>query len=395
MAGKLLSVDEVLRLSRIASLRAEPGGKLAFTVSRPDPESNKDVAELVVLGQAGVEASYAEAGSPAWGPEGRLAFSSRRGAGEKEKGSGVYTLPPGLRGEPRRVAWLRHGVWGLEWLDDERLVAGSSVPEGWMYDDDGDYVATRRLPLWFDGQGLVAGRTRQLFLLEEWSGRTVKLTSEPYGVSSYAACDGNIYYATPMDWRNPTAHRVKLITRGGEERTVAEDLHVSSIACHARGTAIALAHKGEIGIASHNRLYLLTPDGHECLSCGSLDRNIWGASSDGDTIYMIVASGGRTPVYAFEPDRSGLRKEYEDDIVARAIAAYRGGVALIASSPTVPPEVYRLEGGALHKATSYNSWISEYSLSKPRKITIESMGDTVEGWSSCLPRERRGGRGCL
>ena len=228
---KLFDIDAAIRIARVGRPVASQGGDIAFNVTRPDPDKNKDRGEMWIVWADGSRTYYTGEGdaAPAWSPAGTLAFISRRGAREGEKGVGVFTV--GKTGDPRLVAWFDHGVWHLEWLDEHTLLVGTSEPVKGMYDPEGDYVATDKLPLWFNGRGLVAGRTRQLYILDADSGRRAKVTSEALGVTGAAICKGTIYYTVPADWRNPTVHVLKAVEPGGEPETVLEGYSIQSLRC--------------------------------------------------------------------------------------------------------------------------------------------------------------------
>ena len=379
--NNLIELEDVLRIARISGLRAGPGRGLAFNVTRPDPEENADRTEMWVRWPGGEWSYYTgEAdSSPEWRPGGGLAFVSRRGAGKDKKGSGVFLVE--RSGEPRLLAWFRHGVRGMRWLDRDRLVVASPVPEGWFYDEDGDYVATDRLPLWFDGQGLVAGRSVQLFLLDAYSGRREQLTREGLSVGAFAACpDGSIVYSVPEDWRVPWRSVVKRLRPGGEPVELARGVSVSRLECTSSRELLFLGHRGEIGMSSHNRLYQLSDDGGlECLSCGLLDRNIWSARPDpAGGVVLLVADAGRTPVYRLVEGE--LETVASGDFVAYEAEPGEDAVYLVLTTPTSPPDIYMAREGRLEKITRFNGWAETLRLSAPEHLAIETEGERVDGW---------------
>jgi len=380
VAGKkLLDVDALLRIARVGRPVASSTGAVAFNVTRPIPEENKDQVELWVVWPDGSRTYYTGEGdaAPAWSPGGQLAFISRRGAGEKEKGVGVFVV--GRGGDPRRVAWFRHGVWRLEWLGEGLLAVGSWEPEKGMYDPDGDYVATRRLPLWFNGQGLVAGRTRQIYTLDPDSGRLARLTSEPYGVSSYTACAGRLFYTVPLDWRDPTVHALRMVAPGGEPETLLEGYSIGGLAC-VGGTLYMRAHRREIGIASHDKLYRVVDGEAECLTCGVLDRNIWVVEEGPGARPLIVYAdhGVGVPALVLDGRIEGLGVE---GLSVHYASHGAGRIYLLASTATSPPDIYVLHGEGPERLTRFNAWVEEeYRLAVPKRLVVEAAGDVVEGW---------------
>ena len=377
-----LGVEDVVGVVRVGSPRLSREGGLAFTVTRPLLGENRNRGELWVLWPGGGRSVVEDdsASSPAWGPGGLLAYVGRGGAGEGEAGSGVFLL---TRSGPRRVAWFRHGVSRVEWLDGDRLVALVNEPVEGDYDEDGDYVATSRLPLWFDGRGLVAGLRGKLVVVDAWSGRTRDLAVDEEGVVGYRVCGGRVYYWAPLDWRRPWLHRLLVVEPGSRPRPVAEGVSIGDAAC-VDGRLYVAAHHGEIGIASHYKLHALTRGGLECLTCRVLDRNIWSLPGglDGGVV-LQVADRGRVGLHLYrdgsvEPLVTGAFWVHQ----AHALA---GRVAYTMSGPRDPPEVYLLDGDAPRRVTGFNRWLAEKDLVEPVEYTVEAAGDRVDAWLY-LPR---------
>ena len=377
-----MTIDDVVRLARPTEPRLSVRGDLAYVVTLSDVEGNRVRSEVRVRRRSGASYFYQGEGdsSPRWSPSGDLlAFASRRGSQKGERGSGVFVAGDG--GEPRRVAWFKHGVVGLEWLDGRSIVVMSSEEVSGMYDSDGDYVVTDRLPLWFDGEGLVAGLRRQLYLLDVESGRVVKLTSEDEGVEGFTVCGGRVYYFTPRTWRDPLDMIVKSVEPGGDARVEAEGFTVGQLGC-VGGRVYMVAHRRPIGLASHYRLHIIRAPGRvECLTCEALDRNVRAIAGglDGEPV-IVYADRGRGVIARVES--GGLVRDiFRRDAVVLDAHAEAGMVAFVASSPDSPPEVYLYRGGGVERVSSVNSWLArEVRLYKPERLEVEAAGDRIEGW---------------
>jgi len=385
VAASLLSVDDVVRVARIRGLAASPGG-LAFQVERADVEGNRYLYELRVLrGGSWWSLSLESPGSLALSPGGLLAFSGRpqgfkvEGKGGGEERGWVFVSPGG--GGWRPVASFFRGVWLLRWASEgELLVGGYSRVEG-GYDED--YVATDRLPFWVEGEGVVAGVERRLYVVDVESGvaRELGLGVEGEPVAA-EACDGRVYAAVASDWRRPDRHvLVEAPLGGGEARVVAEGVSVGDMACTPHGLALAM-HRLERGTVTHYKLHLLAPGGGvECLTCGRLDRNVAGVAGPlwGGVAFTYLDSG-RSVLAVAEPG-GRLRDAARGDYYVHRAAATGGEAFLVVSSPVEPPELYRLpEPGRLERLTRLNEWLRGKSLSRPERLVVESQGDAVEGW---------------
>jgi acylaminoacyl-peptidase len=384
-----LEIEDVVRLVRLSSVRVSSSGDIAYSARLSDLDANKVRSEIRVRWSDGGESYLQGEGdsSPRWSPSGdRLAFVSSRGAKGGE--SRVYVYARG--GEPRLVASFKRGVEDVEWLDDSRLAVLAYEEVKGEYDED--YVATERLPLWFDGSGLVAGLRGQVFLVDADSGVVRKLTSEGLGVEAIGVCGGRVYYAVPRDWRNPLDMVVKSVGPEGDVRVEAEGFTVSQLSCH-EGTPLMLAHRRPIGLASHYRVYAIRGGGAECLTCG-LDRNVWSiaGSLDGEVAF-VYADSGRSVLATVPPEGGRPRDLVRADMVIHEAHASGEAAGLIASSPTRPPEVYLYRAGRLEQVSRVNEWLARKArLSEPRRVVVEAAGDTVEGWVLLPPGAGSGGR---
>lgn len=150
---------------------------------------------------------------PRFAPDGRtLAFlSDRRGAVEdepeapkdREDLTQVHVLPLDRPGEARRLTDLPRGVVDLAWSPDGSRLAVVSASRA--ADRKGDDRVRRRLPepgsgmppasdYWFfdrlgyqyNGSGVIAGRTNQLWVVDAATGAARRLTNLPAGVGAPA-----------------------------------------------------------------------------------------------------------------------------------------------------------------------------------------------------------------
>ncbi|MCE4611569.1 MAG: S9 family peptidase [Desulfurococcales archaeon] len=391
MGSGRLGIDDVLRIARIHTVNLSIEGSVAYGLTVSDLEANKNRSEIRVRRPDGREAYLQGEGdsSPKWSPQGdRLAFISSREGG-KQKGSGVYVY--GFDGEPRRVAWFKHGVSSLEWLDEGRLAVIAYEEVKGEYDED--YVATDRLPLWYDGSGIVAGLRGQVYLVDADSGSTSKLTSEEHGVIALGVCGGRIYYATPRTWRDPLDMLVKSVDAEGAARVEAEGFTVGAIGC-VEGKPVMTAHRRPRGLASHYRLYRLGPRGAECLTCQALDRNVSGLAGEVEGGAVIVyKDSGRSVIARVPIEGGGIEDLVRRDMFVVDAHAAGGRVAFIASTPTEPPEVYLLDGGRVERVSRVNEWLPrKATLSKPVRVEVEAGGDRVEGWVLLPPGAEEGRR---
>jgi len=375
------TVDDILKLSSITDVRVSSKGDVAFTISRNDLDRNKVFSEVHIVRSDGSKAYLVGEGDslPRWNPSGDLlAFTSRRGASEEDKGCGLFVWTGS--GEPRKVAWFKHGVTDMEWLSNDQVVLVTPTPREGFYDEDGDYVSTDRLPVWFDGRGFIAGLKYNIKLVDVNSGYIKDVAEELSGIACIEVCNDLIYYAVPIDWRNPTIHKlIRVNPRTGEKEVVLEGFSITSLRC-VSNDLYALMHKQEIGIASHYKLWLVRDGRPECVTCGVLDRNIHvlaGGFLDG--VALVYADSGSS-ILALIKDGRLRRITSEGNYVH---IAHAGGdrVAYVLSSATKPQELYMYDGSKHIQLSSINEWVTkEVKLYEPHHEKIVVGSDEVEGW---------------
>jgi acylaminoacyl-peptidase len=378
-SSKRLSIDDVIRIARIAEVKLSGSGDLAYIAQVADLDRNKYVSELRIITRSGDEYYLIGEGDtcPRWSPSSnKIAFISRRGAGKDDKGSGIFVW--GLRGDPRRIAWFRDGVIAIEWLDEETLVALANVPREGFYDQDGDYVSSDRLPIWFDGKGFIAGISPQLHLVDVGSGMVSRLTEEPNDVLGFTVCRSEIYYYTREDWRKPLSHIIKKITPGGGFSEIVRGYTVSQLGC-VGGELYMRGHRMRIGIASHHRLWRVSYGRVEYVSC-DIDRNIHSIAGEYDGGPAILyADAGRVVLAVVKG--SSIKDLVRRDGVVYAADSTNNRIAYIFASPTQPPEVYLYEAGSERKVTRINEWlVREKKLYAPIYEPIEIGGERIDGW---------------
>ncbi len=379
-----LEIEDVVRIVRVSEVQVSSRGDIASIHVRPDLEKNRNLSEIRVYTRDDKVVFFTPGQGdtmPRWSPESRLlAFLSRRGASKDDKGIGVFVASL-AGGEPRKVAWFKHGVSWMDWYDMDRLVVFAPVARENDYDDD--YVATDKLPLWFDGEGLIAGLDSGVYLVSWDSGFTDRIAVEKDTIFDATVCgDGSIYYTVPQEWREPYKHVLKRVKPGQEPEVIAKGWGIRGLYCMSNGRLLSLATRHPIGIASHSRLYEVDPFTGEFKPLAQgFEPNIWSIAGEvegepvinyvwrGSSILAKVGVGG---VVRITPEKQYVM-----------VASARGDrVAYWKSSPTEPPELYSWrEDEGERRLTNLNQWVKEKAkLVEPRHYITESQGDRVDYW---------------
>lgn len=125
-AKHAITFDDLIKLQRVAEPAISPDGKwVAYTVSVPDMEANRNASNIWLVPTSGGEAfQLTQSGkdsSPVWSPDGKsIAFISVR-SGDSQ----VYLLSM-EGGEPRPLTKLSTGADLAIWSPDGRIIAFTS-----------------------------------------------------------------------------------------------------------------------------------------------------------------------------------------------------------------------------------------------------------------------------
>ncbi|MEM0083800.1 MAG: S9 family peptidase [Candidatus Methanomethylicia archaeon] len=375
-------VDDILRLISIGDVRVSCRGDVAFTISRNDLDKNKVSSEVHIVRSDGGKVFLVGEGDsrPRWSPSGDLlAFISRRGASEGEKGSGIFVWS-GL-GDARRVAWFKYGVIAFDWFNNSSIVVVSPTPIEGVYDVDEDFMVTDKLPFWYDGIGFLAGLKYSLSIVDVDSGYVKVVTEDLERITDLAVYGDFVYYVAVDDWRNPTLNKlVEVDVKTGGKRDVLRGYSISSIK-FVNGKLYALMHKHEIGISSHNKLWVIDDGKPSCLTSKVLDRNIYSiVGSIDDNLAFIYGDSGSS-ILATIDDHGFIRKIVGDGGYVHLAHSESNRLAYVYSTSIKPQEVYLYSDGKHKLLSRFNEWLlSEVKFYEPIREVINVDGEIIEGW---------------
>ncbi len=378
-----MTIDDVVRIARIYGVRVSPRGEVGYIVARPDLEANKYRSYLTIWRPSGDE-YYLEAesiSSIAWSPTGSsIAFLGRKTREDRKEGVGLYIWTG--KGEPRLLTWLKHGASQLSWPQEDRILVLAYTEVEGDYDKDGDYVATSSIPLWRDGEGLVAGLKRVILSIDPGSGYTAEVAAEGTDILGYEYHKGSLYYYHAPDPRDPLSHRLVKLEAGRREE-VLEGYTIGQLSSSDEKLYM-LAHTRPIGISSHYRLYTLEDGEASCASCGFK----WNIASiagfrDGEPVIVYLQRGASILAQISGAEARPITGERE---YVHAAHVHKGIAAYILSTPTTPPEVYADMAGSRARVSRVNQWLArEVALVEPIHFTVEAEGDMVDAWVMLPP----------
>ncbi|HET8910429.1 MAG TPA: S9 family peptidase [Ktedonobacteraceae bacterium] len=444
--SRSITIDDLYRIKFVGRPRISPDGKqVASVVTTIDERLHSYRSSIWITPADGGDpqrftSGTANAGSPAWSPDGRwLAFVSEREgdytAFSEEEQKDLKKLGKGKPqiwvistsgGEARQLTFLRDGASQPTWSPDSKLLAfsGNTSPEV-EETPDGKPIPQARVidNLWYrlDGAGFTYQERQHLYLLSLEAPVTaipLQLTQGDWNDSSPAwSPDGSSLAFTSSRqedrWSFPADDIYTLAIEQGKPGTLRclTDGNVSFGAPGWSRDGKTLAAPGAIkfGSAGHTSLYTISAEAPEGSQATNLteasdisftdftnsdmgDEHLTPApvwSEDGKTLYALGMYHGATRLYAVPV--TGAVKEPETltpaNLHVRDFSADRSvqKFAVAIGTATTFPEIFVVnvaQSGEQRKLTNFNQELeSELNLSAPEQLLYTGAeGWPMEGW---------------
>jgi dipeptidyl aminopeptidase/acylaminoacyl peptidase len=407
-----IAFDDMIKMHRVSSPQISPDGKwVAFAVSTPDMEANRNAGNIWVVGTAGGDAmQLTQSGhdsSPAWSPDGKtLAFLSSR-----DGNSQVYLLPMD-GGEARKLTTLSTGADLFQWSPDGKTIAFTSevyldckddacnqkrdeeVEKSKVKAHIYDHLLFRHWDHWSEGK-----RSHLFLLPADGSGPAHDLTpnadydippDERGDVSDFAFSPDSkeiCYTAVPdkVEAISTNGELFLVPVAGGEPRKITTNPGFDGnpvyspdgkyIAYHAQLTAEYEADRWRV------MLYDRQTGKSENLSEG-FDRSATNLAwaPDSKTIYFLAENETLQPIYAMEAKAGATPKKLLDGFNAAYVLG-TDGKTLVAerTSLTTPAELFvaASDGSGLKPLTHQNDAIlATLEMNAPEKFWFDGAEGT-------------------
>lgn len=398
-AKRAIQSSDLFRLRAIGDPQRSPDGAwVAYTVTRADSAKDKSDTDIWLSrwdGSATVRLTFSEESEtqPRWSPDGKtLSFvSSRQGA----KGGQVWLLNIGIGGEAEKVTSLKGGVSSAAWAPDGKRLA-LIVND---VDSTADTTGAKPKPIVVDkyqfkqdGQGYLDTLKSHIWVFDLATRKAEQITRGP-------ADDGGAAWSPDGKWiafisaREPDADRydnddvyVVEAVKGATPRrlTTFPGSDGGPLSWSPDGSLVAYRQQQEpkyFGYGGGFGTVAVAPmaGGAPRLLTASYDRAISASrwSLDGKSILGTVADDQRQYLVRINPANGGVEKIAATmPVIAGFSEGKDGGIAVIATDPTQPGELYALEKGALRRLARFNDWIDGVSLSSAQAVSSTSDDGT-------------------
>ena len=405
-----VTLDDLFRLRQVSSPEISPdGGWVAYTVSAPDTVEDQSDSDVWMTSWDGARSlrltsSKASEHSPAWSPDGRfLGFlSSRDDAREVDQ----LWLLDRSGGEAQRITDLPGGVSEFAWSPDSRrlvLTVADPDPDSAATGADSAKPATprpivlNRFQFKKDEAGYLDERREHLHLLDLASRKVEILTPGEYNEQSPSwSPDGrSIAFVSKrrpeFDRTNNWDLYVVDATPGSAPRQLTTfegpDMDPEWVsrppAWSPDGKLLAYVQGGPLKLiyyAGHRLAVVPAAGGPARVLTATLDRNVlsptW--SADGRSILFLLEDDRVTDVASVPASGGPVQRLTRGRGLISDFSLGKGGqLAVVASNPALPAEVFAVAGGQLRALSRQNDeWLATIRLAPVEEISFKSRDGT-------------------
>lgn len=405
----VITVDHLMAMQGPRDVQISPDNKwIAYAVSRDDEEKDRGFRQIWMTSVDGkttipLTASYANASSPRWNPDGTtLAFIGRRGPDTDAK-SQVWLLNRN-GGEAQQYTHVKQGVSSFVWSPDGKRILLSihdAKPENKdkkTGKDKAEPYVIDRLQFKADYRGYL-DRRRTHFYLYNGEGDPVQITSGDYDDSSPAwSPDGNRVAFTSSRDGDPDSNRNSDIWTVSTDRN-AKAFPLTQVTTSKGsdrspswspdGKALAYISKNypdKLGYAT-NHVTIKNADGsgNPRILTADYDRSSSGPefSGDGKSIYFTADDKGNRPLMLVNVRSGKLQAVTKGD---HSIGGYdigsNGLIAVVKSSYHDTANVHVMKKGKSSRITKLNDdLLAGVALGRVERLTVAGFnGDPVESF---------------
>ena len=385
-----MSLEQIAELRQAGSAAISPDGeRIAYlrSVPRDIPEEEDGPAwrELHVIAEDESSSPFVtgqvNVGGMDWHPDSRrIVFLDKRGDDETTR---LYSISVD-GGEASVLATLETDISGYDFSPDGRKVAVLAFePE----DPDRKELEEQGFSQVVYEEGL---RNRRIYIVDlddpGADPQKIALDGSIQEVSWSPAGDRLAVKITPRELVDDTLifTRIRIIDPQGEEiGRIDNPGKLGAMAWSPDGEHLAFIGTNVVNDAAAGRLMIAGKDGSdfEDLISG-LQGHVQRLSWMGDnTIAFLSAEGTGVRLATIDPDGDNQRTLLEDGPILSGLSISENGeIALSASTPRHPNEIYRFGDGEIQRLTDSNPWLADVALARQEVVRYEARdGLEIEG----------------
>ena len=400
------SLDDLSRVRDVREPQISPDGAwVAYTVSTSDTTEDRNHSAVWMVswdGTRNVRLTTSKPGenTPSWSPDGRwLAFLSSR----EDEHTQLWLLDR-LGGEGRKATTLPSDVDDYVWAPDGKRIALVAEDADTAKPKTAPPIVIDRFQFKQDEDGYLGKQRRHLYVLDVESGKTTMLTSGDYdellpawspdGKSLVFVSKRRPDFDRDSNWdlyvidAAPGAGAAprQLTTFEGPDNDPDTE---SRPAWSPDGRSIAYLQGGPLKLiyyAVEKLAVVSVAGGAPRILTAALDRNVaspvW--SGDGSSITFLLEDDRAVGLARVPAAGGAIERLVSGPRVVSAFAAGANGkLAVLASTPLVPAEVFALDDTTLRPLSRQNDeWLSRVKLGGVEPISFKSRdGTAVNGFA--------------
>jgi len=421
-----LTVDDLLALKSVSQPAISPEGNwIAYAVETVDVEADESSTQIFMVSRDGKDvlpltAEGYSASTPRWSPDGRyLGFLATRGE-EEDARTQVWTLDR-RGGEAQQYTSVTQGVTDFRWSPDGQamllLIKDQSAQE--LADEAADEASEESKPLPYvidrlqfkrDGVPYLDRSRTHLYVTRGRNEDPVQLTFGDYDDDQPAwRPDGKeIAFvsnrtAEPDNNENTDLWIVSVDAGAGrqEPRRVTSNPgsdHSPAWSNDGRWLAyVTVTEPDLIWYATNHLAMVAAAGGEERVLSATLDRNVIAPAFTPDDAGIIFAleDSAEQHLARYDLGSGRIDRPVEGNLAVREFSQNRSGdVALLMSTPDLPPELFLLADDQLNRLTATNAaLLDQLVLAEVHNVTFPSAdGTEIEGFIFTPPDYRPGHR---
>lgn len=390
--------DDVLRVRDVSEPRISPEGDwVAYTVSSADTAEDQNHQAIWMSswdGKRTIRLTNSKQGesAPSWSPDGRwIAFLSSR----DDEHTQLWLLDR-RGGEGRKVTTLQSDVDDYVWAPDGRRVAVVAQDPDTAKPKTPAPIVINRFQFKQDESGYLGKLRRHLYVVDIETGKAMLLTPGGYDelLPAWSPDGKSLAFVSKRrpdadrdnNWdvylmdATPGATPKQLTTFEGPDD---DPDYESRPAWSPDGHEIAYLQGGPLKLiyyAVQKLAVVPATGGAPRILTATLDRNVgqpaW--SADGASLYFLLEDD-RTVQLARVPAGGGPVERLVSGprVVSAFTTAREGKLAVLASTPLAPAEVFAVEGATLRSLSHQNDeWLSGVKLAAVEPISFKSRDGT-------------------